>query len=549
MPGTYTNASEERIWNALESLDRRLHTIEEHLTLSSLGIMETMAPEPASSVERESLEFTIGKNWLPKIGVMVFTLGVVFLLTLPLTVFPGFIANTLGFVVAGVLLLIARKWRESIAEFARYMTGGAMLLLFFSTLRLHFFTEDPLITNASVVFILLLIMSAINIVLALRSQSAALTSLALILGFAAVLSGSAMWLVLSGSSVMAVIAITISLRKNWGYLLPLGIIGTVLTHGLWAVNNPLFSGNLELVTGTSAHFLFIPLHALIFGIAAWSTIAPGAEKPDQVTGAVLNTVLPILLLVGLSIAMADPYLSVWLVTISAMYIGLAQAFWVRSAGRYITFVYTMSGNLALSMAIVINFAIPSAFVWLCLQSFLVISLAIWFRSRIIVVANYVIFLVILISYLLSTPVIDGMLIVFGIVALLSARIMNWQQKRLELKAEMLRNSYLLTALLVIPYALHYMLPGAWVSLSWAGIAVLYYALSKALNIKKYRWMAMATLLMAVIHIMTFGTTSFEPTYRIISFIVLGIVLLIVSLWYFKNSSRPGSSEADDVVAP
>ncbi len=549
MPDTYLNASEERIWNTLESLDRRLHDIEEHLRLPSPESLETVVPGIAVPRERESLEFTIGKNWLPKIGVMVFTLGVVFLLTLPLTVLPAFIANTLGFVLAGVLLLIAKIWRQSIAEFARYMTGGAILLLFFSTLRLHFFTENPLITNGGVVFVLLMVMTAVNIVLALRKQSSQLVALALVLGCAAVLSGPSMWLVLFGNSAITVVTIAIALRRNWMYLLPLGITLVALTHGLWAVNNPFFSGSVELVKGTSAHFIFIPIHAFLFGIAAWTRVERGTEASDQIISALLNTALPFLLLFGLAIAAASPYLGILLVTLAVMYIGLAQAFWVRSSARYTTFLYTMAGNLALSVAIVTTFAIPAAFVWLCLQSFLVISLAIWFRSRIIVVANYGIFLVILLAYLVSTPVVDGILIVFGIVALFSARIMNWQHERLELKAEILRNSYLITALLVIPYALHYMLPGVWVSLSWAGIAVLYYALSKVLNIHKYRWMAMATLLMAVIHVMTFGTTSFEPTYRIISFIVLGIVLLIVSLWYFKNSSRQEADAKDDVVAP
>jgi hypothetical protein len=208
----------------------------------------------------------------------------------------------------------------------------------------------------------------------------------------------------------------------------------------------------------------------------------------------------------------------------------------------------MAGNLALSVAILDAIAVPDAFVWLCAQSFLVISLAVWFRSRVIVVSNYGMFLIILLAYFITARSVDGVLLVFGVVALLSARIMNWQRDRLELKADLLRSSYLLVALLVIPYALYHLLPGVWVSLSWAGVAMLYYALSKLLDNPKYRWMAMTTLLMAVLHVMIVGTTSFEPAYRIIAFIVLGMLLLGVSFWYLKSSTaRSEETVADDIA--
>jgi hypothetical protein len=231
-----------------------------------------------------------------------------------------------------------------------------------------------------------------------------------------------------------------------------------------------------------------------------------------------------------------------------VYLGLAITSWQRVSSRYPTFFYTMIGNLALSAAIFQQFAIPDNFLWLCLQSFLVISLAIWFRSRIIVVTNFVIFISIFLSYLVLADTINAISLVFGFVAVFSARIMNWQHDRLELKADMLRNAYLLTALFMFPYALYHLVPPGYVSLSWVGIASFYYLMSKLLNNFKYRWMALATLLIAVIHLMIVGTTSFEPAYRIVSFIVLGLVLLGVSLWYFKSTAKQESADSGKAAA-
>jgi len=126
---------------------------------------------------------------------------------------------------------------------------------------------------------------------------------------------------------------------------------------------------------------------------------------------------------------------------------------------------------------------------------------------------------------------------FGLVALLSARIMNWQKHRLELKTEFMRNSYLITAFFMIPYSLYQIVPTGYISLSWVAIALFYYLLSMFLNNKKYRWMALFTLLLTVLYILIIGIAKLDPIYRIVSFIVLGIVLLGLSIVYTKMKTK------------
>ena len=47
----------------------------------------------------------------------------------------------------------------------------------------------------------------------------------------------------------------------------------------------------------------------------------------------------------------------------------------------------------------------------------------------------------------------------------TARLLNWQQSRLELKTGLMRNAYLLSAWLVFPYALYHLVPGKDVGLA------------------------------------------------------------------------------------
>ncbi len=542
MPTAYQGSQDERILNTLAALDRRLQAIEEKLQLPVSPSVEEAVPEAPTPILRESLEYKIGRNWLPKLGVIVLTLGVAFLLTLPLSVLPTLVANTLGFVLAGVLVLLSRFWAKSMAEFSRYMSGGAMLVLFFSAMRLHYFSENPVIADGTATFVILLVIAGVNLFLSLRAGSAYLAALSLAIACAAVLSGPSPWLVLFGNVFVAIGTVIVARHYQWPFLLTFGIVIVAFTHFLWGINNPFYSGSMAFTTEPFIHFVFIIFYAIVFGLATWQNAKPEAENNGQIVSALLNTAMPFLLLFGLAMASAQDAIGELHLALSVVFIALAQAFWVRANARYATFFYTMAGNLTLSVSIFATFAIPSAFLWLCLQSFLVISLAIWFRSRFIVVANFGIFLSILIAYLVLAPEINGILMVFGIVALLSARIMNWQKDRLELQADWLRSSYLVAALFVIPYALHHILPGVWVSLSWAGVALVYYGLSKLLTNLKYRWMAIATLLLSVFHLMIVGTTALEPTLRIVSFIVLGIVLLAVSLWYFKTSGKNAGEE-------
>ena len=108
---------------------------------------------------------------------------------------------------------------------------------------------------------------------------------------------------------------------------------------------------------------------------------------------------------------------------------------VRSAGEVPPFLYAMTGNLALSLAILRASGVPAVFVWLSVQSILVVAAAVWFRSRFIVVANFLIYAFIVLAYAVLADRETGISIGFGLVALASARILHWQKDRLELKTE------------------------------------------------------------------------------------------------------------------
>ena len=198
----------------------------------------------------------------------------------------------------------------------------------------------------------------------------------------------------------------------------------------------------------------------------------------------------------------------------------------------------MLAYTALSVAIIFTFNAPAFFIWLCIQSLLVVSTALWFRSKFIIVANFIIFIAVMIAYLVSEGTIGIESLSFGIVALVSARILNWQRERLELETDKMRTAYLLTSLLIFPYSFYHIFPNELVGISWVGLAMVYYLLSSILKNNKYKLMALTTLLMTVVYLLVFGITSSETMYKIISFLLVAGVLMVISLIYSKRKSNP-----------
>jgi hypothetical protein len=174
----------------------------------------------------------------------------------------------------------------------------------------------------------------------------------------------------------------------------------------------------------------------------------------------------------------------------------------------------------------------------------VVATAIWFRSRFIVVANFLIYVAIVLAYMFVAKSESGISLGFGIVALVSARILNWQQGRLELKTGLMRNAYLTGAFIVFPYALYHLAPGRYVGLAWVGLALFYYAMNLIVRNQKFRWMGHATLLLTTVYIAVVGTSRFGPVLRVLSFLVLGTVMLVVSLIFtrLRSVARPAKPE-------
>jgi hypothetical protein len=522
----------------LRSLEERIGRMEERLDLRPAGVPPAEAPvsgePPGPRREEEEIEFELGQSWFARTGIVVLALGMVFLLTLPWTGLPPALPALIGLALAGSLFLAARVLRSSYDMVSRYLRGAGMALLFFAVLRLFYFSPVSALEPASAPGIAVLLgVIVLNIAIALRRRSPWLFALALFTGYAGGLAAGPSWFVLPAIVAMAVVTSAAAPRAGWIAVLGLSTVLASLAHLLWALNNPVAGNPAGFITGAPGGVYLLMAYAVIFATGALRRKAREREDPDLIAASFLNGAACYGVFLLHTAVSYEPSMAVSNLAASAVFLGLGIVFWVREKSRYSTFLYAMIGYLALSVAIVKASQVPELFVWLSLQSLVVVATAVWFRSRFIVVANFVIYVAIVVGYLVVGGTETGISIGFGVVALASARILNWQQDRLELKTGMMRNAYLASAFLALPYAAYHLVPREYVSLSWVGIAGFYYLMNLLVRAQKYRWMGHLTLLLTVLYTVVVGVAQLPPAWRIVSFLVLGTVLLAGSLVFTR----------------
>ncbi len=531
----------------LRRVEERLARVETYLDLrpeAEPSPVEDAVSDVVRDADGEELEIELGQNWFAKLGIVVVAIGCAFALTFHYRSLSPAVPGIAGALIAGGVFFLAHIWRTSFVLVSSYLRGAALALLYFSALRLSFFGEEAAVAPGSVAaFLLLTAVTAITTFVSLRRASAYLTALALSMAYVTLILFDGAALMLGGLIFLAVFVSFLGIRFGWGGVVLYGIVLTYLSHLLWALNNPLLGHTVSANSSMPESVLFLLLYAVIFAVGLMFRTDRTAESGTTIASGFLNgggayAVFLLLTLISFRNLATPAHLLAFAVLLS-----LAIAFWIREKSRYSTFVYALLGYAALSAAILKAFNPPGVFVWLSLESIVVVATAVWFRSRFIVVANFVIYLCVMVGYLFTASQESGISLTFGIAGLLSARILNWQRDRLELRTEVMRNAYLAVAFLVFPYALYHLVPEGYRALSWVGIAMFYYFMNLLIRNQKYRWMGHLTLVLTVFYLVFVGLRNLEPTYRIVSLLVLGVVLLAVSLFFTRLKARKRSASA------
>jgi hypothetical protein len=196
-------------------------------------------------------------------------------------------------------------------------------------------------------------------------------------------------------------------------------------------------------------------------------------------------------------------------------------------------MYALYGFLALSVSFYGLLKFPGTYMLLALQSLLVVSMALWFRSRFIVVMNTLLFVLLLIFYASDKTRLSSVNFSFMLVALSTARIINWKKERLNIKTELIRNIYLVAGFVMTLISFYYAFPESYITASWILAGLLFFLTGRLLQNIKYRWLAIGALLASATKLIFVDLKQIDIGLRILMFLILAIISIGVSILYTK----------------
>jgi len=79
--------------------------------------------------------------------------------------------------------------------------------------------------------------------------------------------------------------------------------------------------------------------------------------------------------------------------------------------------------------------------------------------------------------------------------------------------------------------------GFYLTASWSVLALVLFTVGMALRERMYRWLGLGVLAFALGRIVIFDVWKLETLYRILSFMALGIVLLVLGFIYNKYQEK------------
>jgi hypothetical protein len=544
--GSNNLANDEKI-DVLESRISKIESVLKHIAPELFS--ETAGEEQDIAKTRKSedsiLEINLVEYGLSWLSTIVFILGVLFLMTYIRSLGYPLLGSLVGYIAAAGLLVFTYIFRQSFSRIIHFLNASGLLLIYIVTLRLHYFIEQPVIQNS---LIELLMISAslctfIGYAIAKKSEVISFLSVLLILISGIIIDST--YITFSFIIIAAGISFFYFVRNTWWRQLIASIFLIYLTHLIWLLGNPFMGHEMKIVETHQNNILFLLIYGFIFSSTIFISKKDKMSETIQGFISVLNAMNFSIILIILTFAFyKENYAGIYL-AIAVLCLGYSIALKYKTLQIFAPSFYACCGFVALSIFRYGFAQIPDWYYWLVLQSLVVVSMALWFRSKLIVIVNTFLFIILLAIYLTTSESIDTINTVFVIVALLTARILNWKKDRLTIKTEIYRNLFLIIAFGMVLYTLNKAVPTQYITISWMGAAVLYLVLGILLKNRKYRWMSFLTLIFTGGHLLLVDMAQMEMGYKVIAFLVFAVITIGLTLYYTKSIKKKPDSEGGE----
>ncbi|MBM3249323.1 MAG: DUF2339 domain-containing protein [Candidatus Omnitrophica bacterium] len=272
----------EDIRAAFNDLRNRIAVLE--IKISALPKEEMLQPakevlrqEPPRPVVKErvavkkDVEADLGKFWLNKIGIIIFTLGIAFFIAYAFRYFGPAAKIAFGYVLAAALFFFGQRQqkKEKFVNYGRVLLAGAWAIIYFTTYAMYHFDASKIINNQLLDLFLLTAVALGMIFYYLRYKSEALTAVSLFIAYFTATLGDVTYFTFWSCALLAIVTLTLVYKLQWLKFIFLGIFFTYFTHFFWTIKQIYFSTIVTIDLNTDqAYFLingaFLTLYWFLF---------------------------------------------------------------------------------------------------------------------------------------------------------------------------------------------------------------------------------------------------------------------------------------------
>jgi hypothetical protein len=531
----------DKLHKQLQDFERRFSRLEERLKTDRAPKVTTDSrSETDSDIEirlpfqsKGSIEFGIGEYGMAWLGNIVLFIGITFLVQNFYSSGNFILSCFIGYTSVAAIYAGAYFSQKAYSYLSRLLFYNAHLILFIITLRLHYFQIDPFLKEPFAVLVIISAILLAFLLIAIRKKSQFQLGFVLLMCLIAGIVSNQTHYLLAVSVLVSAQTLYSYYKFGWIKIVMLFITLTYFVHLLWLLNNPLMTNVAEFRSVNNSGLIYLAVNALLYSLIV---ILPKMEKlsDDWLIVAIIWNGLGFTSVLVLTVLnyYTEHYVLIFgvIMLFSLSYAAIIKK---RSGFMLAASIYAIYGFVAMSIALYGIFLIPKAYMLLAIQSFLVVSVALWFRSRFLVITNTLLFILLLSLYLKDPTNYISTDFAFMLVAFISARVMNWKKDRLKLQTDFIRNLYLLAGFVMTLIAFKHLMPESLVTASWIGAAVLFFLLSILIKNKKYRWLAIATLIASAVNLIFIDMSRMSINLRILIFLIVAVISISVSVLYTR----------------
>lgn len=543
--------------NELEKIERRLKSLETRLAQLESAFVIPVSEKMKSSEEyvqtpeqlfnsqnitdeeEKGLESQIGQFGLAWLGNIVLLFGIIFLTQYLMIQKYRFISVILGYLAALSIYFISNYLKKTNVHLSFIFKMNAQVLLFYLTLRLHFFSAAPILSNKTISVLLLFFLIGLLAYLSIRDKSQGFASLFMIFALTTGIVCDAALFILPLIALATCGAVYYYYRFRWAPLLIVTIILSYISAFIWLLGNPVIGHPMKLIAEQHSGVIYFLGLGAVFSTTLLFRNKDKSED-DFLTGVTLvNGILYSLLLIFIVLGFYSKNYVVLFSGLTLCCLVYSIVLHSRYDWNFASAFYALYGFMAMSIAFHGLLGFPRVYLLLAVQSLVVVSMALWFRNRLIVVMNSILFLMILLTYLISSKSINEVNYSFTLISLVSAGIINWKKSRLQIKTDMLRNLYMFEGFFMMLIALLHAVPKQFVTFSWTMAALFYFLISLLLKNIKFRYMALGTMICSAFYLFIIDLERIELIYRVLALLFLAAISIGISIYYTNRGKKTG----------